>query len=120
MAKYCKNCAMSYKALLSLKCEITKSKVGFEDYCDDWNPNNEYLLEENINLKLKLAKLEWVNINKRLPNHDEDIIVYGIDESGTEYMSFLEYNKENHDECYGGITHWMLIPESPPKDGDNK
>ena len=173
MAKYCKNCAMSYKALLSLKCEITKSKVGFEDYCDDWNPNNEaelvMLREENEKLKnenLALPhlleynkeleeKMQWISVKDRLPENrkpvlavvKEDAFIYVVRasyakkfdiESTTDYdEEFFDYDEKTdayyckpgwyennvfediHWGVCGEVTHWMLIPESPPKDGDN-
>lgn len=117
MVKICLHCV--HYRYSTKACYCHDNEIEYNETCKHWQINSEYelevLREENINLKIRLMELEWVPMNKRLPNHDEEVIVFGVDNKGTEYMAFLTYDKDNHDECYGEITHWMLIPKSPSK-----
>lgn len=67
--------------------------------------------------------MTWININDKLPNPGETVLVFTNDESDYEYIApirlgIIDDRNCWYNECLGeieehNITHWMPLPEPP-------
>ena len=63
---------------------------------------------------------EWISVKDRLPNKDEEVLVYrGIHRGLMDVYTYIDHDE--WDDAYGycsgtdneGITHWMPLPAPP-------
>ncbi len=69
--------------------------------------------------------MEWISVKDRLPEHGQDVIVYGPD-GVVAYVTYMANDNLLYTGFYfdvggeyitllKGITHWMPLPEPPNK-----
>ena len=66
---------------------------------------------------------KWINVNDKLPNKNEDVLVYHGEFIGNLIDVYTYIGNNEWEDDYGywartndeGITHWMPLPE-PPKE----
>lgn len=55
---------------------------------------------------------KWIPVDERLPKEDEVVLTWG-----KQGAVLLDWRHDNKWCCFGGVTHWMPLPE-PPKVGE--
>lgn len=62
--------------------------------------------------------MEWIKVEDELPEKLSNVLVYGMD--GMPYTAWAFYSSESRfvgrNEFYDNVTHWMPLPEPPPKE----
>lgn len=55
---------------------------------------------------------EWISVKNRLPEHCKDVLV--LHENGRIGIEWVDsLGAFAFDDLYGGVTHWMPLPEPP-------
>jgi len=66
-------------------------------------------IEQERNALLKSIP-KWIPVTERLPKEEKTVLAFG-----TLGVAWLDWRHDNKWCCYGGVTHWMPLPE-PPKE----
>jgi hypothetical protein len=65
--------------------------------------------------------MDWISVKDRLPEEDDDYLVYGEDHRGFIFTGcdwFVVDCKDWWNNPHGQVTHWMPLPE-PPEDNND-
>jgi hypothetical protein len=95
---------------------------GFE-FVDDGDLCLSCLQAENAQLKAQLAALQWISVDERLPNDNEEILFdvpscYGTEKGRFDGKKFVSDRTSPHNDQVdwepAQVTAWMLCPEFTP------
>ena len=72
----------------------------------------DYLISNGVTVTNVGCKSEWISVEERLPNEDDEVLIYSSYyhriRVGAHLPSYIKYCN-NSDR----ITHWMPLPEAP-------
>lgn len=113
---------------LTLKLKNPLTEEQLDSLLDvDFDHTNEVYFRTKHGKEVTFVKKQpnngWISVMDRLPEDEDDVLVYGVSPRGrkkTAIMNYLAFEDDRPRWALDGIwivLYWMPLPE-PPKDGE--